>query len=188
MPTPQEHPISLTTAAVLSGRSLRTWQRRVEDGVVPRLGGAGGRTLVPFAAVRPALAVALDDEDVAVLERADQGDAAAQADIGARLALAALREARDALLSNPGGGSIAPALHFLTQAAQQGEADAMHWLATVHAAGLAEGHGAGDTAEPGADTAEALALMWLAKAAAHGHAIARQQLAQLMPGAVVGKG
>lgn len=175
MPTPQEDPsISLTTAAVLSGRSLRTWQRRVEDGLVPRLGGAGGRTLVPFAAVRPALAVALDDEDVAVLERADQGDAAAQADIGARLALAALQAARREP-ANPADGA-APALHFLTQAAQQGEADAMHWLATVHAAGLAE------AAEPGADTAEALAMMWLAKAAAHGHAIARHQLAQLMPG------
>ena len=65
-----------------------------------------------------------------------------------------------------------PALHFLTRAAEQGEADAMHWLGLLHAAGLGE---AGDT--------QALALMWVAKAAAHGHAIAAQQLAGLLPGA-----
>lgn len=69
-----------------------------------------------------------------------------------------------------GGGSMVAALHFLRQAAQQGQADAMHWLGVLHAAGLGEGDG------------QALALMWIAKAAAHGHVIAQQQLAGLMPG------
>ena len=46
----------------------------------------------------------------------------------------------------------------------------MHWLGLLHAAGLG-GPGDGD----------ALALMWVAKAAAHGHVIAQQQLAALMP-------
>ncbi|MCZ2088729.1 MAG: hypothetical protein LC129_04445 [Burkholderiales bacterium] len=86
------HPISLATAAVLTGRSMRTWQRRIEEGAVPRLGDGRG-ALVPFAAVRPALALDLTDEDVELLVRADQGDAAAQADVGARFALAALQEA-----------------------------------------------------------------------------------------------
>lgn len=45
----------------------------------------------------------------------------------------------------------------------------MHWLGILHAAGLCEGDG------------RALALMWIAKAAAHGHVIAREQLAGLMP-------
>ena len=63
------------------------------------------------------------------------------------------------------------AMHFHTQAAGQGEADAMHWLGMLHAAGLCEGDG------------QALALMWVAKAAAHGHVIAQRQLAGLlMPG------
>ena len=168
------YPISLSTAAVLTGRSMRTWQRRIEEGQVPRLGD-GRSAQVPFAAVRPELAVDLTDEDVPVLVRADQGDAAAQADVGALFALAALDAAKTqagprlASLAR-GGGGIMPALHFLTQAADQGEADAMHWLGLLHAAGLCEGD------------ADAMALMWIAKAAAHGHVIAQRQLAGLMPG------
>lgn len=73
-----------------------------------------------------------------------------------------------------GGGSMVAALHFLRQAAQQGQADAMHWLGLLHAGGLCEGDG------------EAMALMWIAKAAAHGHAIAQWQLAGLMPGRTAG--
>ena len=173
------YPVSLNTAAVLTGRSMRTWQRRIEEGLVPRLGDGRG-ALVPFAAVRPALAVALSDDDVRMLVRADQGDAAAQADVGALFALAALNEgkarkaAADAHAAPStraaGGGNFIPALHFLTQAADRGEADAMHWLGVLHAAGLCEGDG------------QALALMWIAKAAAQGHVIAQRQLAGLMPG------
>src|SRR5690606_26098940 len=66
------HPISLNTAAALTGRSVRTWQRRIEDGQAPRLGDGRGRSLVPFEAVRPWLAVPLSEEDVQVLVRADQ--------------------------------------------------------------------------------------------------------------------
>ena len=84
--------ISLSTAAALTGRSTRTWQRRIEDGLVPRLSDASGRTLVPFDAVRPALTGSWDEEDIEILLRADRGDAAAQADMGAKFALAALRE------------------------------------------------------------------------------------------------
>lgn len=46
----------------------------------------------------------------------------------------------------------------------------MHWLGILHAAGH------------GGDNHEHLALMWIAKAAAHGHAIARSQLAALRRG------
>ena len=123
-------------------------------------------------AVRPALALRLDEAEVELLVRADQGDARAQAEVGALFALAALRDAKAAAPSNLGGGSAMPALHFLTRAAEQGEADAMHWLGLLHAAGLGES-GDGD----------ALALMWVARAAAHGHAIAARQLAGLLPAA-----
>ena len=47
----------------------------------------------------------------------------------------------------------------------------MHWLGLLYAARLGE---------PGEDN-QALALMWIAKAAAHGHVIAREQLAALLP-------
>ena len=104
-PAESLYPISLNTAAILTGRSMRTWQRRIEEGLVPRLGDGRG-ALVPFSAVRPALAVDLSDEDVQMLVRADQGDAAAQADVGALFALAALQEAkgRPAAPLNRGGG------------------------------------------------------------------------------------
>ena len=170
--------ISLNTAAVLTGRSVRTWQRRIEEGLVPRLGDERGRALVAWDAVRPALALRLDEAEVELLVRADQGDARAQAEVGALFALAALRDAKAAAPSNLGGGSAMPALHFLTRAAEQGEADAMHWLGLLHAAGLPMAEG--DKADDG----KALALMWVAKAAAHGHAIAAQQLGALLPGAV----
>ena len=169
--------ISLNTAAVLTGRSIRTWQRRIEEGLVPRLGDERGRALVAFEAVRPALALDLSESEIDLLVRADQGDAAAQAEVGALFALAALREAMAPPIA--GGGSALSALHFLTRAAEQGQADAMHWLGLLHAAGLQLAEG--DKADDG----KALALMWVAKAAAHGHAIAAQQLGALLPGAVL---
>lgn len=122
--------ISLNTAAVLSG-AARTWQRRIEEGLVPRLGDERGRALVAWDAVRPALALRLDEAEVELLVRADQGDARAQAEVGALFALAALRDAKAAAPSNLGGGSAMPALHFFTRAAEQGESDAMHWLPAV---------------------------------------------------------
>ncbi|WP_367066239.1 hypothetical protein [Oryzisolibacter sp. LB2S] len=156
--------ISLHTAAVLTGRSLRTWQRRIEEGAVPRLGDERGRALVAVDAVLPALALPLGEAEVALLVRADHGEAAAQAELGALFALAALRGPEDAT------AHLGPALHFLTRAADQGEADAMHWLGLLHAAGLC------DAAER-----DAQALMWVARAAAHGHAIAARQVAALLP-------
>ena len=66
--------ISLNTAAVLPGRSVRTWQRRIEEGLVPRLVDERGRALVAWDAVRPALALRLDEAEVELLVRADHGD------------------------------------------------------------------------------------------------------------------
>ncbi|MCK9515382.1 MAG: hypothetical protein M0Q87_04920 [Ottowia sp.] len=171
-PTPPRHAISLNTAAALSGLSVRTWQRRVEQGQVPplRRPGPSQQTLVPLAAVQATLAVTLGTEDAALLVRADHGEAAAQADVGALLARHALQQAAD---DDGGDGeaqaaaSAAAAIYFLEQAAAQGDADAMHWLGTLHAAELAGRRG---------QAAESLALMWTARAAAHGHVVARQQM------------
>lgn len=161
--------IGLCSAAVLTGRSERTWRRRVNEGLTGGVGEVGGPLLVPVEAVRPLLAVALQDDEVEMLVRADQGDALAQAEIGALFAMNALQNST--AINSPGGGTIImPAFHFLNLAAAQGEADAMHWLGMLHAAGLGEGDG------------KALAMMWIAKAAAHGHRIAQRQLAALVPG------
>lgn len=161
--------VSQNTAAALTGRSVRTWQRRVEQGLVVRLGE--GKTLVPFEALVPELTVTVRPEDLPLLVRADQGDTQAQADIGALFALAAPPATAVGGQDDGRKTSAAAALYFLQLAAEQGSADAMHWLAVLHAAGIGGEDGNG----------EALALMWLGRAAAHGHAIAREQLAGLMP-------
>ena len=148
---------------------MRTWQRRVEEGSVQRL--ADARACVPVRALQSVVMQALGEEGLQWLESADGGDALAQAQVGALLALAALQlGGRDECDERAGACLIQAALYFLELAAQQGEADAMHWLGLLHAAGLC-----------GDDAGEALALMWLAKAATHGHALAREQLAGLMP-------
>ena len=175
--------ISLHTAAILTGRSVRTWQRRIEEGLVPRL-GSGVRALVPFEAVQQSMegvpgeaANAWSAQDVQTLVRADQGEALAQAQMGSQFALLALRGAAPATPPAPGHDAGRIAHYFLERAAEQAQADAMHWL------GLLAGLGpAGDASDADADTSNnAMALMWIAKAAAHGHAIARQQLAALLP-------
>ena len=174
--------ISLHTAAILTGRSVRTWQRRIEEGLVPRL-GSGVRALVPFEAVQQSMegvpgeaANAWSAQDVQTLVRADQGEALAQAQMGSQFALLALRGAAPATPPAPGQDAGRIAHYFLERAAEQAQADAMHWLGLLYAAGLGP---AGD-ADADADN-NAMALMWIAKAAAHGHAIARQQLAALLP-------
>lgn len=164
-----QHAISLNTAAALSGLSVRTWQRRVEQGQVHRM-GSGSQTLVALSAVAPTMAMPLAAADADVLAQADDGDAASQADMGALFAVAALRQAAAGYDSKKTEHKAATALYFLHQAAEQGSADAMHWLAVLHFAQLAGRRG---------KTAEALALMWLARAAAHGHAVAQAQLAAL---------
>ena len=177
--------ISLHTAAILTGRSVRTWQRRIEEGLVPRLGG-GVRALVPFEAVQQSMegvpgeaANAWSAQDVQTLVRADQGEALAQAQMGSQFALLALRGAAPATPPAPGHDAGRIAHYFLERAAEQAQADAMHWLGLLYAAGLGP---TGDASDADADTSNnAMALMWIAKAAAHGHAIARQQLAALLP-------
>ena len=183
--TPLPPSISLHTAAILTGRSVRTWQRRIEEGLVPRLGD-GVRALVPFEAVQQSMegvpgeaANAWSAQDVQTLVRADQGEALAQAQRGSQCALLALRGAAPATPPAPGLDAGRIAHYFLERAAEQAQADAMHWLGLLYAAGLGP---TGDASDADADTSNnAMALMWIAKAAAHGHAIARQQLAALLP-------
>src|SRR5690606_10940520 len=127
--------LSLNAAAALSGRSVRTWQRRVEEGVVQRL--ADGGALVPADTLQPLVLAALSAAGVQWLGVADGGDAQGRAQVGALLALAALQPGEHGEHDErPGACLVQAALYFLELAAQQGEADAMHWLGLLHAAGL----------------------------------------------------
>ncbi len=159
--------ISLDAAEVMTGISRRTLWRRVADG---RLTSADkdsrGRTTVVLdgdllALVQTGLGLTLDAPAQSALVQADTGHAQAQAELGAQLFDSA--------------GKLLPAAHtaalyWLQQAAQQGQADAMHWL------GL-------DAAQQGsAPSNHHQALAWLAQAAAHGHVIAQQQVQTLLEG------
>lgn len=150
--------ISLNTAAAISDRSKRTWIRRVDDGLARRgLGDSSTRAMVDMEDVAPFIAIAMNSDDLARVVAADAGDPEAQNDL-AMLFLAA--------------GRYKAAVYWLELAAAQGYADAMHHMGRCHLEGL------------GVPRDENMALMWIAKAASCGHAIAREQLFALKQSAL----
>ena len=76
-------------------------------------------------AVRPALALRLDEAEVELRVRADQGDARAQAEVGALFALAALRDAKAAI---PYGERLSATAHLLAADASHALQDFRQWL------------------------------------------------------------
>lgn len=151
-----QHAISLETAVAITGRSRRTWWRRLAAGEARRVGNdARGRTMLAWNDVLPWVLTAIDADDLQMVLRADAGDADAQNDIGQLLAIADEHEA---------------AHYWLNQAARQHHADAMQWLARSTLAGQ------------GTRADENIALMWLAKSAAHGSTIAQAQMRALRRG------
>lgn len=150
--------ISLNTAAAITERSKRTWIRRVDDGLARRVDGdSSNRAMVDLEDVAPLITIAMNRDDLSRVVAADCGDPEAQNDV-AMLFLAA--------------GRPKAAVYWLELAAEQGYADAMHHLGRCHLDGS------------GVPRDEHLALMWISKAAAHGHAIAREQLFALKQGAL----
>ena len=152
--------ISLDAVAAMTGMGRSTLWRRVADGALAKgEKDARGRATLALEGVLGLIGdstgVAWGADDVAVLLQADAGDAAAQADMGALLQVHGAREA---------------ARYWLQAAADQGSAEAMQWLGTAQAAGAAERD-------------EQLAVMWIAKAAALGHPIAKRQVEGLLQGA-----
>lgn len=151
--------ISLDASVAITGISRSTLWRRVTDGTIGR-GGKDGRSraMLALGDVLGLVSVPLDADDIAVLLRADAGDADAQADMGALFYVAGAHKA---------------ALYWLGEAAAQGNAEAMQWLGTTYAA-----RGGGNIIHKDAN----LAIMWLAKAAALGHPIAQYQMERLRDG------
>ena len=142
--------ISIDTAAIITERSKRTWQRRLADGAVDRVSNdIHGRSMVSLMDVHSLICVPLGDDDIGALLLADSGSAAAQCDVGQVFDLLGKHEI---------------ALYWWTQAAAQGDAEAMQCLGSAHAEGR------------GVPVDQNLALMWIARAAAQGHLIARAQI------------
>ena len=148
--------LSLDAAMALTGLSKRTLWRRIAEGELRKLNAEGNKQATALALddVLRLAGLALDAESCEQLQLADRGDATAQTEIGQYL----LQRQH-----------YAAAVYWLNRAATQGEADAMQCLGHCHAAGQGLPHD------------EHLALMWIAKAAAAGHPIARRQIAGLCP-------
>lgn len=156
--------ISLDSAIVVTEISKRTLWRRLTDGQIARLeNDERGRAMLAFEDLVPLLCVSVEPGDYELFMDADSGDVEAQND----LALLFLEADKPEI-----------ALYWLQSAVagQQVSVDAMHNLANLYLKGI------------GVEKNENTALMWLAKAAAHGHVIAEQQMAALMQRAVKTEG
>lgn len=113
--------LSLDASVAITGMSRSTLWRRVTDGTIGR-GDKDGRSRAMLALddVLGLVDMALSAEDIAMLLRADAGDADAQADMGALFYVAGAHKA---------------ALYWLNEAAAQNNAEAMQWLGTAYASG-----------------------------------------------------
>ena len=146
--------ISLDAAIIVTGVSKRTLWRRVTSGQITRQGSdARGRAMLTWADLIPMLCISVDPDDYPLFLDADAGNADAQND----LATIFLEADRPDI-----------ALQWLQMAVEQGHADAMHNLAMLHFEGV------------GVPRNETVGVMWLAKAASHGHPIGSQQVAALL--------
>lgn len=151
--------ISVEAAIAITERSRSTWWRRIAKGEITRVADdARGRAMLLWSEVLPQICVPMEPIDLAVVLRADAGDAAAQCDIGQFFSIA---------------GKHKIALYWLQQAAQQDYPDAMQWLGRCYISG------------DGVPKDENLGIMWIAKAAAHDHVIAQTQIKGLKGGKFV---
>lgn len=149
--------ISLASLPALTGKSERTLWRWIADGILVRAddGDAQTKTMVQLDSVIRHLLIVIEPDDIALLESADAGDAEAQND----LALLFLTQNR-----------AQGALYWLELAAKQGYAEAMHWLGRCYIDGK------------GIAKDDNMGIMWLAKAAAHGHMISQEQIHAMLHG------
>lgn len=148
-------PISLDAAVVITESSKSTWRRRIAEGGVTKLVVDDKRTMLALSEVAPLITIRLSAKDLEYLAAADAGSAEAQDDTG-QLFLAA--------------GKHAAAIYWLEQSARQNYPNAMQCLGRCYLAG------------EGVPQDDNLAIMWIAKAAAHGHIIAKAQMQALKGG------
>ena len=147
--------ISIDASIIITEKSRRTWWRRISEGAVRRVADdRRGRAMLSWDEVLPHICIPMTPEDLAFVLRADAGDAEAQNDVGQLFSIAGKYEA---------------ALYWLQQAAQQGNPDAMQWLGRCYLSG------------EGVPKDDNLGIMWIAKAASYGHAIAKFQMNAMLP-------
>lgn len=145
--------IGLDSAIAMSEHSKRTWWRRVSAKIVGRTGSDRGRTMVALDDVLPFIPVPFTAEDVDLIISADAGNADAQND------LAQMFDEH---------GKFAVALYWWRASADQGHADAMHYLGNCFVSGK------------GVSKDENTGIMWIAQAASLGHVVASMQMSSLL--------
>lgn len=147
--------ISLEALIAIGDSSRRTWWRRISDNPSFKKGtDPKGRTVISINAAREFIALPHDDITLAMLMAADAGDPDSQNDAG--LMYSELENHR-------------AAVYWWRAAAEQENADAMQLLGKCYIEGI------------GVDVDEDAGIMWIARAATHGHIIARTQLKGLRP-------
>ncbi len=149
------HFVSLATTLSLIERSERTLWRLVAEGTIKREIFAG-KAMFHIDSLKPFFSVQLSEEEQALIEKADGGDATAQTD----LALSFLKQ-----------GKSSTAIYWLELATQQEYPDAMSLLGYCYI----EGRGISKDEKQG--------LIWVTRAAALGHPISETQISR-MPNAL----
>lgn len=150
--------ISLDSVIAITGKSRRTWWRRISEGDINRApDDEKGRAMLSWSDVAPHVCIPMTAEEQDIVLRADTNDADAQNDIGLIFLSASKHE---------------EAIYWLKRSAQQENPDAMQGLGSCYLSGI------------GVPKDDYLGIMWISKAASYGHMIAKAQMAALWPGYV----
>ncbi len=147
--------ISIASAITLTEWSESTFRRRIADGSLTRHfePGPSGRAMVDLNVIKSHACIPVEEDDGPLILDADTGNAEAQNDLALLF-----------LANNKPRGAI----YWLELAAKQDYPDAMHWLGRCHIDGN------------GVLQDDNLGMMWLSKAAAHGHVVSQTQMKTML--------
>lgn len=148
--------LSLQAVITLTEWSERTLRRRIADGSLLCADNKKNynKTMICFDSIRQYISIPLAMDDIEILKSADAGEANAQND----LALLFLEKNKPK-----------SAIYWLESAAKQNLADAIHLLGCCYLQGK------------GVLKDDNNAIMWIAKAASLGHALALAQIHSIYP-------
>lgn len=147
--------ISLEAAIAMGGCSKRTWWRRISENPSIKKGAdARGRALLSLDAVHSFMSLPEDPDLIDLIMSADKGNAEAQ---------------NECALIFSENNRHDTAVYWWKLSVEQGHRDAMHHLGRCYIEGV------------GVSQDEHLGIMWLAKSASCGHAIASAQIVSLRP-------
>ena len=156
-----EQYVSTLTAAMLTGKSVRTLQRWSEEDAIQgmeiegvRRGSGGIKRMVSLNSLASHIPIPLDDDVSAMILRADHEEPEAMNTVA---------------LTFYGAEQYKIAVQWFEAAAEKGHPDAMDWLSDCYVNGI------------GVEKNDAKAIQWMGKAAEHGHRIAIAKLDALRP-------